>query len=114
MKLAHEIYIPCVTICFVLNGVYISKGGTIMPATTTHDSDTLVLALATLGEVTEIKMILIAKVSKEYCITILQAFSHANLTNVIEPLRVLKMFCSIPINYLVLVPFLKRFKLSYS
>jgi hypothetical protein len=31
----------------------------------TRDSDTLVLALATLGGVTEIEMILIAKASKE-------------------------------------------------
>jgi hypothetical protein len=36
-----------------------------MPATTTHDRDTLILALATLGEATEIERILIAKVSKE-------------------------------------------------
>jgi hypothetical protein len=34
-----------------------------------YDSDTLVLALATLGEATEIWMILIAKVSKEGDIT---------------------------------------------
>jgi hypothetical protein len=36
-----------------------------MLATTTYASDTLVLALATLGEATDIEMILIAKVSKE-------------------------------------------------
>jgi hypothetical protein len=36
-----------------------------MPVTTTCDSDILVLALATLGEATEIEMILIAKVRKE-------------------------------------------------
>ncbi len=35
-----------------------------MLVTMTHNSDTLVLALATLGEATEIEMILIAKVSK--------------------------------------------------
>jgi len=40
-----------------------------MPATMTHNSDKLVLALATLGEVTEIEMILIAKVSKESNVT---------------------------------------------
>ncbi len=34
------------------------------PVTMTCDSDTLVLALATLGEATEIEMILIGKVSK--------------------------------------------------
>jgi hypothetical protein len=36
-----------------------------MPATMTRDSDTLLLALATLGKATELEMILIAKVSKE-------------------------------------------------
>ena len=40
-----------------------------MPATMTHNSDTIVLALATLGKATEIEMILIAKVSKEGDIT---------------------------------------------
>jgi len=36
-----------------------------MLAPKTHDNDTLALALATLGEVTEIEMILIDKVNKE-------------------------------------------------
>ncbi len=36
----------------MLSCVYIGKGGAIMPATMTHDSDTLVLALATLGGMT--------------------------------------------------------------
>ena len=36
-----------------------------MPATLTRDSNTLVLAFATLGKATEIEMILIAKVRKE-------------------------------------------------
>ncbi len=40
-----------------------------MPATMTCDTDTLELALATLGEATEIEMILIAKLSKEGNIT---------------------------------------------
>jgi len=35
----------------------------IVQVTVTHDSDTSVFALATLGEVTEIEMILMAKVS---------------------------------------------------
>jgi hypothetical protein len=48
-----------------LSGVYIGEGGAIMPATMTSNSDTLVLALAALGEATEIEMILIAKESKE-------------------------------------------------
>ncbi len=48
-----------------LSGVYIGEGGTIMLATTTCDSGTLELALATLGKATKIEMILIAKVSKE-------------------------------------------------
>ncbi len=48
-----------------MSSVYIGEGGAIMPVTMTHDSDSLVLALATLGEATEIEMILIAKVSKE-------------------------------------------------
>jgi hypothetical protein len=48
-----------------LSGVYIGEVGTIMLATMTSNSNTLVLALATLGEATEIEMILIAKVSKE-------------------------------------------------
>jgi hypothetical protein len=52
-----------------LSGVYIGEGGAIMLATTTCDSDTFVLALATLGEATEIEMILITKVSKEGNIT---------------------------------------------
>jgi hypothetical protein len=36
----------------MFSGVYIGKGGTIMPATMTRDSDTLVLAFATLGGTT--------------------------------------------------------------
>ncbi len=35
-----------------LSGVYIGEGGAITLATRTHNSDTLVLALATLGDVT--------------------------------------------------------------
>jgi hypothetical protein len=41
-----------------ISHVYIGEGSTTMLATTTHDSDTLVLALATLGGATEIEMIL--------------------------------------------------------
>ncbi len=37
-----------------LSGVYMGEGGAIMLATTARDRDTLVLALATLGESTEI------------------------------------------------------------
>ncbi len=37
---------------FDKSGVYIGKGGAIMPATMTHDRDTLVLCLATLGGAT--------------------------------------------------------------
>jgi len=48
-----------------ISSVYIGEGGAITPVTMTHDSDSLVLALATLGEATDIEMILMAKVSKE-------------------------------------------------
>jgi len=48
----------------VIRRVYIGEGDTIMPATTTGNSDTLAFALATLGKPTEIEMIIIAEASK--------------------------------------------------
>jgi hypothetical protein len=44
--------------CFSKAVFTLGKVSAIMPASTTHDSDTLVLALATLGGTTNIEMIL--------------------------------------------------------
>ncbi len=65
-QLKTVVFLHWSLICAVpLSGVYIGEGGVITPLTRTCDSDTLVVALATLGEATEIETILIAKVNKE-------------------------------------------------
>jgi hypothetical protein len=71
----------------------------ILPATATCDNH-YVFALATLGKVTEIEMILIANVSNEGNIAsqILQAFSHTNLTNVNDPLKTSPMHTRLSYN----------------
>ncbi len=72
-----------------------------MPAMKTRDSYTHVLALATLGGVTEIEMILITKESKEcnaasqYC----RHFSNTNLAHVNEPIWNSLAYFSMPTIY---------------
>jgi len=79
----------------LLRSVYIGEGGTIFPATMTCDSDTLVLALATLGEATEIGSFLFRSCcprwprqlqSRDYCMLLSLMVKLTNVANVSDPL----------------------------
>ncbi len=79
-----------------MSGVYIGEGGVITPATMTCYSDTIVLALATLGEATKIGSFLLMSrcprwprqvQSRHCCVSLSLMVTLTDAANVNDPIR---------------------------